>query len=69
MQKDHYEILVLEKDKLKDRNTEDEILKKKILLWAKEHCALFGLDYKAATNEEFFENLKALAAKIQQKIK
>lgn len=39
-------MLVREKTKLIDRKSQDDILKKKIVLWVQEHAALFEVSTK-----------------------
>ncbi len=46
VEKDAYQILVREKTKLIDRKSQDDILKKKIVLWVQEHAALFEVSSK-----------------------
>lgn len=40
-----------------DRNSEDNILKKRIVHWIYEHAAMFDVDCKGKTDEDFFRTL------------
>lgn len=69
LEKDKYEILICEKDKLTERRNSDEILKKKIILWTEEHAKIFNVDIKAKNEEDFFAQLSMLATNMSKSIK
>ena len=66
IQRDNYELLLLEKTKGIDRKTNDEILKKKIIIWTNEYANLYGIEMKQKNEEEFFQKLTLLANSINK---
>jgi len=51
-----------------ERKNQDDILKKKIVLWVQEHSALFEIKSKIRSEEDFFTQLKVLQASIIKKL-
>lgn len=66
VQRDNYELLVMEKTKALERQKEDEILKKKIMLWVNEYAHLYGIEMKDKEEGEFFNKLVLLASSIKK---
>ena len=66
VQRDNYELLVMEKTKALERQKEDEILRKKITLWVNEYAHLYGIEVKAKEEGEFFNKLTLLATAIKK---
>lgn len=68
VEKDAYDILVREKEKLTDRKYEDDILKKKIMLWISQHAVMFEIESKVKNEDDFFIQLKVLQASIKRRL-
>ena len=65
IQKDKYELLLSEKEKIQSKKTNDEVLKKKIMLWAEEYYSPLNI----RPGKDFFENFSILAMKMKESSK